>query len=183
METLYDVLGARPGDDAERLKNTYREAAKANHLDRHAGDPDAVVRFRRIATAYDILRDAKRRAAYDRLLEFQRGSLRSIALRAITHPSYPFAFKTIAAVVGIVVAGGILYGIVGDDVGGMTAGQQPRMVAVEPAQRADTVTGQAPSHGLARAPEMPVILGSAASAMEGKDAWEAARGCELRRPA
>ncbi len=177
METLYDLLGARPDDDAESLKNAYRKAAKANHPDRHAGDPDAVVRFTRIARAYDILRDAKQRAAYDRLLACQRGSLRSKARRATSYPAYQFAFKAMAGVVvGIIVAGGVrMYGIARDDAGGMTADQLPRMVAVEPAKRAETV-GKAPGHGLARVPEMPVTVGAAAPVLEGKGAWKAAQG-------
>src|SRR6516162_1783185 len=108
METLYDLLGAHPDDDAESLKNAYRQAAMANHPDHHAGDPEAVVRFTRIARAYDILRDAKRRAAYDQLLERQRMPLRSKARRTTSRPAYQLAFKAIAAVVvGIVLAGGI----------------------------------------------------------------------------
>jgi len=184
METLYDVLGARPDDDAESLKNAFRKAAKANHPDRHAGDPDAVVRFTRIATAYDILRDEKRRAAYDRLLGRQRGPapVRSKARRATSHPAYQFAFNAIAGVViGIVLAcGGYLlfariYGITRDGAGGMTAGQPPRTVAVEPAKRADTAKGEAPSHGPPREPQIPVTQGVAASAVEGTSAWEAAQ--------
>jgi hypothetical protein len=185
METLYDVLGARRDDDAESLKKAYHKAAKANHPDRHAGgDPEAAaLRFRRIATAYDILRDAKLRAAYDRLLEYQGGPLRLKAKRATSHPAYQFAFNLIAGVVvGIVVGGGLLlfriYGMTGEDAGGMTAGQPPRMV-VEPAKRADTAKEEA-SKGPARAPRMPVVIpvtqGAAASAVEGKGAREAAQG-------
>jgi hypothetical protein len=180
METLYNVLGARPDDDAESLKNAYRKAAMANHPDRNAGDPVAVARFTLIGTAYDILRDANRRAAYDRLLECQRGPLRLKARRAASHRAYQFAFNAIAGVVvGIALAGGgylvRTYGITGDDADGMTAGQPPRMVAVEPAKGADTAKGETPSHGLARAPQIPVTQGAVASAVEGKGAWEAAQ--------
>jgi curved DNA-binding protein CbpA len=177
METLYDLLGARSDDDAERLKSAYRSAAKANHPDRHAGDPDAVVRFTRIARAYEILRDPERRAAYDRLLELRRKQLRSKARRVTSRPAYRFAFKAIAAVVvGIILAvGARVYGIAGGDIGGMMAGQRPRMVAVEPAKQADTAKGAAPSPRLARAPQMPVMLGAATSAVKGESAWEAAQ--------
>jgi curved DNA-binding protein CbpA len=172
METLYDVLGAHPDDDAESLKNAYRKAAMANHPDHHADDPQAVVRFTRIARAYDILRDAKRRAAYDRLLERQRMPLRSKVRHAISRPAYQLAFKAIAAAVaGIVLAGGIrLYGIASGNAGGMAVGQPHRIAAVEPAKGADTAKGEAPSE-LARTPEIPVTVGAAASAVEGKDAW------------
>ena len=85
METLYDLLGARPYDDAERLKNAFRNAVKANHPDLHAGDPGASMRFRQIVGAYAILRRAEQRAAYDRLLEFQREQLRSKSNRIISN--------------------------------------------------------------------------------------------------
>ena len=51
MKTLYDLLGARADDDAEGLRNAFRKAAKANHPDLHAGDPDAPIRFRQIVEA------------------------------------------------------------------------------------------------------------------------------------
>jgi hypothetical protein len=185
MESLYDMLGAHPDDDAEGLKNAYRKAAKANHPDRHTGDPDAAaVRFRRIAKAYDILRDEKRRAAYDLLL-YQREPK---ARRATAHPAFQFTFAAIAGVVvGVVLAVGsyillvFVYAKANYDPGGMTAGQAPRMVAVEPARRADTVKGQAPSDRPARAPQTPVVIrpvtqGTAASSAEGKGAWEATQG-------
>ena len=59
MKTLYDLLGARPDDDAEELRSAFRKAAKANHPDLHVGDLDAPSRFRQIVQAYDILRDAQ----------------------------------------------------------------------------------------------------------------------------
>jgi curved DNA-binding protein CbpA len=149
METLYDVLGARPDDDAESLKRAYHKAVKANHPDRHAGDPDAVVRFRRITTAYDTLRDSKRRAAYDRLLEHQRGPLGSKARHAPSRPARQFVFNVIVGVVigiGLAGAGHLLtriYGIAGVVADGMTAGLPSRMIAVEPVRRADTSNHQA----------------------------------------
>jgi curved DNA-binding protein CbpA len=40
MYTLYDLLGARPQDDAKTLKKAFRKAAKATHPDVNPGDPD-----------------------------------------------------------------------------------------------------------------------------------------------
>jgi tetratricopeptide (TPR) repeat protein len=71
MNTLYDVLGARPDDDAESLKNAFRNAVKESHPDLHPGDPDAPLRFRQIVRANAILSDAEQRAAYDRFLAFE----------------------------------------------------------------------------------------------------------------
>jgi hypothetical protein len=75
MLNLYDLLGVRPDDDADDIKKAFRKAAKASHPDHHGGDPQAAARFRRITKAYEILRDAEQRAAYDRLLAFERRPL------------------------------------------------------------------------------------------------------------
>jgi curved DNA-binding protein CbpA len=72
MTTLYNLLGARPDDDAVGLGKAFRKAAKASRSNFHAGNPDAPKRFRQIVEAYDVLRDAERRAVYDRLLEIER---------------------------------------------------------------------------------------------------------------
>jgi len=72
MKTLYDLLGVARDADDEALNKAYRKAAKAHHPDLNAGDPNASRRFRQITTAIEILRDAKERAAYDRLLERER---------------------------------------------------------------------------------------------------------------
>lgn len=70
MNTLYDLLGALPDDDAESLRIAFRKAAKAAHPDANTDDPDASLRFRQIVRANAILRDAGQRAAYDRLLAY-----------------------------------------------------------------------------------------------------------------
>jgi Flp pilus assembly protein TadD len=72
MKTLYDLLGARAGDDAEAIKKAFRKAVKATHPDLHGGDADALVRFRQIVNANAILSDAKQRATYDLLLQRER---------------------------------------------------------------------------------------------------------------
>jgi curved DNA-binding protein CbpA len=68
VQTLYELLGALPDDDADSLRAAFRKAAKANHPDNNPGDPDAPQRFRRIVRANVILSDDRQRAAYDSLL-------------------------------------------------------------------------------------------------------------------
>jgi len=68
MDTLYDLLGALPHDDAEGLRSAFRRAVKGAHPDLRPGDPDAASRFRQIVRANDILCDRDQRAAYDHLL-------------------------------------------------------------------------------------------------------------------
>jgi hypothetical protein len=107
METLYDLLGVRPDDDAEKLKSAFRKAAKASHPDLHAGDSDAAIRFRQIVAAYDILRHTEQRATYDRLLKFKREQLRSRSKTIISRVILNIVSDAIAVVgVTIVLAGG-----------------------------------------------------------------------------
>jgi hypothetical protein len=72
METLYDLLGALPNDDAEGLRAAFRRAVKGAHPDIRPGDPDAALKFREIVRANEILGDVEQRAAYDELLELAR---------------------------------------------------------------------------------------------------------------
>jgi curved DNA-binding protein CbpA len=68
VQTLYELLGALPDDDADKLRAAFRDAAKASHPDNNPDDPDAPQRFRRVARAYVILRDERQRGTYDSLL-------------------------------------------------------------------------------------------------------------------
>jgi tetratricopeptide (TPR) repeat protein len=69
MDTLYDLLGALPRDDAEELRVAFRHAVKGTHPDLHPGDPDAGFKFRQIVRANGILADPDQRATYDHLLD------------------------------------------------------------------------------------------------------------------
>src|SRR6266849_500379 len=106
MRILYDLLGARPDDDAEGLRNAFRKAAKANHPDLHAGDPDASMRFRQIVEAYDILRDGQQRATYDRLLKFEREQFRWKLKRTVSYLMHGIVSDAIAVVGLAIVLGG-----------------------------------------------------------------------------
>src|SRR5258708_12707982 len=68
METLYDLLGALPNDDADELRAAFRRAVKRVHPDINPEDLDAGRKFRRIVRANEILGDAEQRAVYDHLL-------------------------------------------------------------------------------------------------------------------
>ena len=62
----YDILGASKGASAEELKKAYRTKAKELHPDRNSDNPNAEAQFKEINEAYDVLKDADKKAAYDR---------------------------------------------------------------------------------------------------------------------
>ena len=76
MKSFYELLGASADDDGEALKKAFRKAVKAHHPDLHPTDPDAPLRFRQIVAANALLRDAKQRAIYDRMLQLERQQFR-----------------------------------------------------------------------------------------------------------
>lgn len=109
MDTLYDLLGALPRDDAEGLRTAFRRAAKGAHPDIRPGDPDAALKFRQIVRAHEILGDAEQRAAYDHLMalaqqERDPASAHPIAARVHRLASGVMTFS----VTTIVAAGGYL---------------------------------------------------------------------------
>lgn len=62
----YEILGvSRTAKDAE-IKSAFRRLAMEYHPDRNPGDVTAEIRFKEVNEAYDVLKDAQKRAAYDR---------------------------------------------------------------------------------------------------------------------
>lgn len=58
----YEILGVSKSASADELKRAYRKLAMQHHPDKHGGDDS---KFKEIGEAYDVLRDEKKRAAYD----------------------------------------------------------------------------------------------------------------------
>ena len=140
METLYDLLGALPNDDADELRAAFRRAVKRVHPDKNPEDPGAAVKFRRIVRANEILGDAEQRAAYDHLL-------------ALAHPEQQQATQHTAADKVHKVATGVmaLAGISAVAVGGYALFVQLSANALTPAT-ATAEAGREPAAIVATGP-------------------------------
>lgn len=66
-KNYYDILGVSRDADEKALKSAYRRLAKKYHPDINPGDKAADRRFKELSQAYDVLKDTKKRAAYDRV--------------------------------------------------------------------------------------------------------------------
>jgi molecular chaperone DnaJ len=61
----YEVLGVPRNANEDQIKQAYRNLAKKYHPDANPGDKSAEEKFKEVNEAYEILRDARKRTAYD----------------------------------------------------------------------------------------------------------------------
>jgi molecular chaperone DnaJ len=66
MRDYYEILGVARDADGEIVKKAYRKLALQYHPDRNNGDKGSEEKFKEATEAYEVLRDADKRAAYDR---------------------------------------------------------------------------------------------------------------------
>jgi molecular chaperone DnaJ len=63
---FYETLGIQKGADADAIKKAYRQKAKELHPDRNSDNPKAEDQFKEANEAYEVLKNADKKAAYDR---------------------------------------------------------------------------------------------------------------------
>ena len=148
MTTLYDLLGALPGADADDLRDAFRQAVKGVHPDISPNDPDAALKFRLIVYAMEILRDPEQRAAYDHLLELARQELVSQQIAAKIR-NFAFAMTGLASVSVVAVVGYFLF---------------VPMSAVSPFRPIDAPSGTSPESGSSSLSAPPALNDNSAAA-------------------
>jgi tetratricopeptide (TPR) repeat protein len=170
MDTLYDLLGALPRDDAEDLRVAFRKAVKGTHPDLRPGDPDAALKFRQIVRANEILGDPEQRAAYDHLMTLarqERGltSARPVAARVhrVASGVMAFAGVSIATVGGYLLFMHMSLAFVAPaNNADLTARVSASIAAVSPADSADKIDESAIRAKLASVVPGEVTLASSA---------------------
>jgi molecular chaperone DnaJ len=62
----YEVLGVARDASQDEIKKSYRRLAMKFHPDRNKDDAEAETKFKEAKEAYEVLKDAEKRSAYDR---------------------------------------------------------------------------------------------------------------------
>lgn len=69
FKDYYTILGVDPTADEKAIKAAYRKLARKYHPD-VSKEKDAELRFKEVAEAYDVLKDAQKRAEFDDLRQY-----------------------------------------------------------------------------------------------------------------
>ena len=73
-DDYYAILNVRRDASEDEILKAYRQLALKYHPDKNPGDATAVGKFRRVKTAYEVLRDARQRGPYDNRNPAQNGT-------------------------------------------------------------------------------------------------------------
>jgi len=98
VRNLYKVLGIASTADDLRIKSAFRRRALTTHPDLNPGNDRADERFRELMQAYQVLRDASARAAYDAHLAWQRRQARRRFMQSAAVMVATFILTTSSAI-------------------------------------------------------------------------------------
>jgi curved DNA-binding protein len=70
FKDYYQILGVEPDADSKTIKTAYRKLARKYHPDMNP-EKGAEDKFKEVAEAYEVLKDAGRRAEYDELRQYR----------------------------------------------------------------------------------------------------------------
>jgi curved DNA-binding protein len=70
FKDYYQILGVQPDSDSKTIKTAYRKLARKYHPDMNP-EEGAEEKFKEVAEAYEVLKDAGRRAEYDELRQYR----------------------------------------------------------------------------------------------------------------
>ena len=73
-DDYYAILNVRRDASEDEIRKAYRQLALKYHPDKNPGDATAAAKFRRVTTAYEVLRDARQRGSYDSRNPAQNGT-------------------------------------------------------------------------------------------------------------
>lgn len=93
----YEILGVERDATVEQIKRAYRKAAMKYHPDRNPDNPDAEVKFKEAAAAFEVLGNAEKRQRYDR---YGHEGLRNAGMHDFSHMDVGDIFSVFEEVFG-----------------------------------------------------------------------------------
>ncbi|MTI20448.1 J domain-containing protein, partial [Fulvivirga sp. RKSG066] len=87
-ENYYRILGLDNFASQKEVKEAYRKLAKKYHPDKHPDKPSYEDKFKRISTAYSVLRDDSKKAHFDEKLKYKTSINTSNSPRYASAPFY-----------------------------------------------------------------------------------------------